>query len=223
MTSWPSLQTDLRNAGAIWSDEEVVTDQGLVTSRKPDDLPAFNKKMLEEFAEGVHPGQKTQPPRGRSECTPECRLLTEIRWAGLAKARPARFLLIGPSRRSEHLIFALPVIGGRGLGQICVDGPAIFHAGNLFDLPCVLRLDPALHDAVFVIHIVDRQTDRDQLFDDWLGLLLTGDVEYDEQIADIRFFLGHSRLEFRTGFALNLQGGLRWRLANLTCRCVSPP
>ena len=54
MTSWPSLQTDLRNAGADWVDEEVVVDRGLVTSRKPDDLPAFNAKMLEEFAEGRH-------------------------------------------------------------------------------------------------------------------------------------------------------------------------
>ncbi len=54
MTSWPSLKTDLINAGAHWLDEEVVTDQGLVTSRKPDDIPAFNKKMIEEFAEGVH-------------------------------------------------------------------------------------------------------------------------------------------------------------------------
>ena len=54
VTSWPSLETDLRNAGADWSDQEVVTDMGLVTSRKPDDLPAFNKKMLEEFAGGVH-------------------------------------------------------------------------------------------------------------------------------------------------------------------------
>lgn len=54
MTSWPSLKTDLINAGAHWIDEEVVTDQGLVTSRKPDDIPAFNKKMIEEFAEGMH-------------------------------------------------------------------------------------------------------------------------------------------------------------------------
>lgn len=57
VTSWPSLKTDLRNAGADWVDEEVVTDQGLVTSRKPDDLPAFNRKMIEEIAEGKHPGQ----------------------------------------------------------------------------------------------------------------------------------------------------------------------
>ena len=54
MTSWPSLQTDLKNAGANWVDQEVVTDNGLVTSRKPDDIPAFNRKMIEEFAEGKH-------------------------------------------------------------------------------------------------------------------------------------------------------------------------
>jgi protease I len=54
VTSWPSLQTDLRNAGANWVDREVVTDNGLVTSRKPDDIPAFNKKMIEEFKEGIH-------------------------------------------------------------------------------------------------------------------------------------------------------------------------
>jgi len=54
VTSWPSLQTDLRNAGAIWVDQEVVVDNGLVTSRKPDDIPAFNRKMIEEIAEGRH-------------------------------------------------------------------------------------------------------------------------------------------------------------------------
>jgi protease I len=54
MTSWASLKTDLRNAGANWIDEEVVVDRGVVTSRKPDDIPAFNKKMIEEFAEGRH-------------------------------------------------------------------------------------------------------------------------------------------------------------------------
>ncbi len=54
LTSWPSLQTDIRNAGGEWVDEEVVVDNGLVTSRKPEDIPAFNAKMLEVFAEGVH-------------------------------------------------------------------------------------------------------------------------------------------------------------------------
>jgi protease I len=58
LTSWPSLQTDLRNAGAEWVDEEVHVDQGLVSSRKPDDLAAFNAKIVEEFAEGVHEGQR---------------------------------------------------------------------------------------------------------------------------------------------------------------------
>jgi protease I len=54
LTSWPTLQTDIRNAGGNWVDQEVVVDDGIVTSRKPDDLPAFNKKMIEEFCEGRH-------------------------------------------------------------------------------------------------------------------------------------------------------------------------
>jgi protease I len=54
LTSYPSLQTDLKNAGAKWVDEQVVVDSGLVTSRRPADLEAFNKKMIEEIAEGVH-------------------------------------------------------------------------------------------------------------------------------------------------------------------------
>jgi len=58
LTSWPSLQTDLRNAGADWVDEEVHVDQGLVSSRKPEDLNAFNAKIVEEFAEDVHEGQR---------------------------------------------------------------------------------------------------------------------------------------------------------------------
>ena len=57
VTSWPSLQTDIRNAGGEWVDEEVVVDNGLVTSRKPDDLPAFTKKIVEEFCEGRHAEQ----------------------------------------------------------------------------------------------------------------------------------------------------------------------
>jgi len=56
MTSWPSVKTDLMNAGATWVDQEVVVDRGIVSSRKPDDIPAFNRKMIEEFAEGKHGG-----------------------------------------------------------------------------------------------------------------------------------------------------------------------
>lgn len=58
ITSYPSLRTDLVNAGADWVDQEVVVDQGLVSSRTPDDLPAFNKKLVEEIAEGMHKGQR---------------------------------------------------------------------------------------------------------------------------------------------------------------------
>ena len=54
VTSWPSLQTDVRNAGGTWVDKDVVVDQGIVTSRKPDDIPAFSSKMIEEFQEGRH-------------------------------------------------------------------------------------------------------------------------------------------------------------------------
>lgn len=58
ITSWPSLKTDLSNAGARWVDREVVVDNGLITSRKPQDIPAFNRKMIEEFAEGRHARQR---------------------------------------------------------------------------------------------------------------------------------------------------------------------
>ena len=71
ITSWPSVHTDLINAGANWVDKEVVVDAGLVSSRKPDDLPAFNAKIIEEFAEGTHPesAQMTQQAI-HSEATP---------------------------------------------------------------------------------------------------------------------------------------------------------
>ena len=67
VTSWPSLQTDILNAGGNWVDEEVVVDAGLVSSRKPDDLPAFCAKIVEEFAEGEHAEQaeKTAQAVGR--------------------------------------------------------------------------------------------------------------------------------------------------------------
>ena len=58
LTSWPSLKSDLIHAGAHWVDREVVVDNGLITSRKPADIPAFNKKVIEEFAEGRHSRQR---------------------------------------------------------------------------------------------------------------------------------------------------------------------
>ena len=71
MTSWPAIQTDLKNAGATWVDEEVVVDNGLVTSRKPDDIPAFNRKMIEEFAEGKHDNGKAAPKEKTTSITLE--------------------------------------------------------------------------------------------------------------------------------------------------------
>ena len=67
VTSWPSLQTDIRNAGGDWVDQEVVVDDGLVTSRKPDDLPAFNEKIVEEFCEGRH---EQQAASAKADATP---------------------------------------------------------------------------------------------------------------------------------------------------------
>ncbi|MNL41775.1 putative cysteine protease YraA [compost metagenome] len=58
VTSWPSIRTDIIHAGAEWYDAEVMVDNGLVTSRKPDDIPAFNKKMIEVFSEGLHKDQE---------------------------------------------------------------------------------------------------------------------------------------------------------------------
>jgi protease I len=66
LTSWPSLRTDIRNAGGEWVDEEVHVDQGLVSSRKPDDLKAFCAKIVEEFAEGEHEGQRPQAASARA-------------------------------------------------------------------------------------------------------------------------------------------------------------
>src|SRR5436190_20135888 len=67
LTSWPTLQTDIRNAGGNWVDKEVVVDDGIVTSRKPDDIPAFNKKMIEEFCEGRH--ERREVPAARSSAS----------------------------------------------------------------------------------------------------------------------------------------------------------
>ncbi|MGA7238755.1 MAG: type 1 glutamine amidotransferase domain-containing protein [Bryobacteraceae bacterium] len=63
VTSWPSLRTDIRNAGGEWVDREVVSDDGLVTSRKPDDIPAFNRKMVEAFSEAAHKKSQSEQRR----------------------------------------------------------------------------------------------------------------------------------------------------------------
>jgi protease I len=65
LTSWPTLETDICNAGGNWVNEEVVVDQELVTSRKPDDIPAFNAKMIEEIAEGRHAEQREKTRAAR--------------------------------------------------------------------------------------------------------------------------------------------------------------
>jgi protease I len=66
LTSWPSLRTDLENAGAVWVNEEVVTDNGLITSRKPADIPAFNEHMIEEFSRGVRESDRDPDESSRS-------------------------------------------------------------------------------------------------------------------------------------------------------------
>ncbi len=70
MTSWPSLKTDLENAGAKWVDQEVVVDRGLVSSRNPKDIPAFNRKIVEEFAEGSHGKDLSRKSREERRATP---------------------------------------------------------------------------------------------------------------------------------------------------------
>ena len=70
ITSWPSLKTDLENAGAKWVDQEVVVDRGLVSSRNPKDIPAFNRKIVEEFAEGSHGKNLSRNARGERRATP---------------------------------------------------------------------------------------------------------------------------------------------------------
>ncbi len=68
VTSYPSVKTDLTNAGAVWQDKAVVTDEGIVTSRTPDDLPQFNEKIVEEFAEGQHARRNGEMgKRGKAE------------------------------------------------------------------------------------------------------------------------------------------------------------
>ncbi len=70
ITSWPSLQTDIRNAGGNWVDQEVVTDRGLVTSRNPGDIPAFSAKLVEEFAEGRHDSQAIATSMATQDASP---------------------------------------------------------------------------------------------------------------------------------------------------------
>lgn len=89
VTSYPSIKTDLINAGAKWSDEPVVTDRGLVTSRRPDDLPVFNEKMIEVFAEGVHDEPvKRAPKRKKKAATSSGARAKAPRKSGAAHGKP---------------------------------------------------------------------------------------------------------------------------------------
>src|SRR5690606_19119750 len=99
LTSYPSLRTDLTNAGATWVDEEVVVDRGLVSSRTPDDLPAFNAKLVEELAEGPHGGRTACLPRPRG------------RAGRPGRARPRR--RPGRPPRTSHLAGDVPGGGSR--------------------------------------------------------------------------------------------------------------
>jgi protease I len=71
ITSWPSLQTDIRNAGGQWVDREVVSDKGIVTSRKPDDIPAFTREMIELFAAGAHKGAQSETRAAPQKAEPQ--------------------------------------------------------------------------------------------------------------------------------------------------------
>ncbi|HSK09509.1 MAG TPA: type 1 glutamine amidotransferase domain-containing protein [Vicinamibacterales bacterium] len=85
MTSYPSIKTDLRNAGANWTDEECVVDRGVVTSRRPEDLPAFNRKMIEEFAEGQHGSRGERRPSEQRESAGQA--AGSPRWQAAEKGR----------------------------------------------------------------------------------------------------------------------------------------
>jgi protease I len=71
LTSWPSLKTDIRNAGGKWADQPVVYDRGILTSRKPEDIPAFNARMIQEFGKGARQAATVSRPRSRKRANPQ--------------------------------------------------------------------------------------------------------------------------------------------------------